>query len=218
MARKVRPITDLPGDLYAKVEKAVAESASHMIFGLQSAGPWWTGHFAQSWVVSSSPVQPTDSSRFKEDRDKQLPSQFNDRPNNNAVDCSPPSGSKARIYGGEGETPMAWLTDQMFYPTQTNKVPGRPEVLTRSLKNPIYIGNKASYAGFVINRPGATMPDTAGNPVTYEQHKKGTKGRKGHTLTSRDQNPNWIKVYLAHDGFVNNDINMGFQSAGFKTK
>ena len=189
-----------------------------MIFGLQSAGPWWTGHFAQSWVVSSSPVQPTDSSRFKEDRDKQLPSQFNDRPNNNAVDCSPPSGSKARIYGGEGETPMAWLTDQMFYPTQTNKVPGRPEVLTRSLKNPIYIGNKASYAGFAINKPGATMPDTAGNPVTYEQHKKGTKGRKGHTLTSRDQNPNWIKVYLGHDGFVNNDINMGFQSVGFKTK
>ena len=32
------------------------------------------------------------------------------------------------------------------------------------------------------------------------------------------ENPNWIKVYLAHDGFVNNDINMGFQSAGFKTK
>ena len=214
MARKVRPITDLPGDLYAKVEKAVAESASHMIFGLQSAGPWWTGHFAQSWVVSSSPVQPTDSSRFKEDRDKQLPSQFNDRPNNNAVDCNPPGSKAQRISGGDDGTPM----DQTFYPVQTNRVPGRPEVLTRSLKNPIYIGNKASYAGFVINRPGATMPDTAGNPVTYEQHKKGTKGRKGHTLTSRDQNPNWIKVYLAHDGFVNNDINMGFQSVGFKTK
>jgi len=214
MARKVRPITDLPGDLYAKVEKAVAESASHMIFGLQSAGPWWTGHFAQSWVVSSSPVQPTDSSRFKEDRDKQLPSQFNDRPNNNAVDCNPPGSKAQRISGGDDGTPM----DQTFYPVQTNRVPGRPEVLTRSLKNPIYIGNKASYAGFVINRPGATMPDTAGNPVTYEQHKKGTKGRRGHTLTSRDQNPNWIKVYLAHDGFVNNDINMGFQSVGFKTK
>tara|TARA_R100000700_G_scaffold37735_1_gene48212 strand:- start:36 stop:680 length:645 start_codon:yes stop_codon:yes gene_type:complete len=214
MARKVRPITDLPGDLYAKVEKAVAESASHMIFGLQSAGPWWTGHFAQSWVVSSSPVQPTDSSRFKEDRDKQLPSQFNDRPNNNAVDCNPPGSKAQRISGGDDGTPM----DQTFYPVQTNRVPGRPEVLTRSLKNPIYIGNKASYAGFVINRPGATMPDTAGNPVTYEQHKKGTKGRRGHTLTSRDNNPNWIKVYLAHDGFVNNDINMGFQSVGFKTK
>ena len=214
MARKVRPITDLPGDLYAKVEKAVAESASHMIFGLQSAGPWWTGHFAQSWVVSSSPVQPTDSSRFKEDRDKQLPSQFNDRPNNNAVDCNPPGSKAQRISGGDDGTPM----DQTFYPVQTNRVPGRPEVLTRSLKNPIYIGNKASYAGFVINRPGATMPDTAGNPVTYEQHKKGTKGRRGHTLTSRDNNPNWIKVYLAHDGFVNNDINMGFQSAGFRTK
>ena len=214
MARKVRPITDLPGDLYAKVEKAVAESASHMIFGLQSAGPWWTGHFAQSWVVSSSPVQPTDSSRFKEDRDKQLPSQFNDRPNNNAVDCNPPGSKAQRISGGDDGTPM----DQTFYPVQTNRVPGRPEVIRTSLSNIIYIGNKASYAGFAINRPGATMPDTAGNPVTYEQHKKGTKGRRGHTLTSRDQNPNWIKVYLAHDGFVNNDINMGFQSVGFKTK
>ena len=214
MARKVRPITDLPGDLYAKVEKAVAESASHMIFGLQSAGPWWTGHFAQSWVVSTSPVKPTDSSRFKEDRDKQLPSQFNDRPNNNAVDCNPPGSKSQRVSGGDGGTPM----DQTFYPVQTNRVPGRPEVIRTSLSNIIYIGNKASYAGFAINRPGATMPDTAGNPVTYEQHKKGTKGRKGHTLTSRDQNPNWITVYLAHDGFVNNDINMGFQSAGFKTK
>ena len=70
MARKVRPITQLPDDIKEKVETALAESASHMIFGLQSAGPWWTGHFAQSWVVSTSPVQPTDSSRFKEDRDK----------------------------------------------------------------------------------------------------------------------------------------------------
>lgn len=214
MARKVRPITDLPSDIKEKVEIALAESASHMIFGLQSAGPWWTGHFAQSWVVSSSPVQPTDSSRFKEDRDKQLPSQFNDRPNNNAVDCNPPGSKAQRISGGDGGTPM----DQTFYPVQTNRVPGRPEVIRTSLSNIIYIGNKASYAGFAINRPGATMPDTAGNPVTYEQHKKGTKGRRGHTLTSRDNNPNWIKVYLAHDGFVNNDINMGFQSAGFRTK
>ena len=214
MAKKVRPITQLPDDIKEKVETALAESASHMIFGLQSAGPWWTGHFAQSWVVSTSPVQPTDSSRFKEDRDKQLPSQFNDRPNNNAVDCNPPGSKAQRISGGDGGTPM----DQTFYPVQTGRVPGRPSVIKTSLSNIIYIGNKASYAGFAINRPGATMPDTARNPVTYEQHKKGTKGRKGHTLTSRDQNPNWIKVYLAHDGFVNNDINMGFQSAGFKTK
>ena len=214
MAKKVRPITQLPDDLKEKVETALAESASHMVFGLQSAGPWWTGHFAQSWVVSTSPVQPTDSSRFKEDRDKQLPSQFNDRPNNNAVDCNPPGSKSQRISGGDGGTPM----DQTFYPVQTGRVPGRPSVIKTSLSNIIYIGNKASYAGFAINRPGATMPDTAGNPVTYAQHKKGTKGRKGHTLTSRDQNPNWIKVYLAHDGFVNNDINMGFQSAGFKTK
>ena len=214
MAKKVRPITQLPDDIKEKVETALAESASHMIFGLQSAGPWWTGHFAQSWVVSTSPVQPTDSSRFKEDRDKQLPSQFNDRPNNNAVDCNPPGSKAQRISGGDGGIAM----DQTFYPVQTGRVPGRPSVIKTSLSNIIYIGNKASYAGFAINRPGATMPDTAGNPVTYEQHKKGTKGRKGHTLTSRDQNPNWIKVYLAHDGFVNNDINMGFQSAGFKTK
>lgn len=214
MAKKVRPITQLPDDIKEKVETALAESASHMIFGLQSAGPWWTGHFAQSWVVSTSPVQPTDSSRFKEDRDKQLPSQFNDRPNNNAVDCNPPGSKAQRISGGDGGIAM----DQTFYPVQTGRVPGRPSVIKTSLSNIIYIGNKASYAGFAINRPGATMPDTAGNPVTYEQHKRGTKGRKGHTLTSRDQNPNWIKVYLAHDGFVNNDINMGFQSAGFKTK
>ena len=102
MGKRVRPITQLPDDIKEKVEVALAESASHMIFGLQSAGPWWTGHFAQSWVVSTSPVQPTDSSRFKEDRDKQLPSQFNDRPNNNAVDCNPPGSKAQRVSGGDG--------------------------------------------------------------------------------------------------------------------
>ena len=39
MAKKVRPITQLPDDIKEKVETALAESASHMIFGLQSAGP-----------------------------------------------------------------------------------------------------------------------------------------------------------------------------------
>ena len=54
------------------------------------------------------------------------------------------------------------------------------------------------------------MPDTQGNPVTYEQH------GKRHQLTSRDRNPNWYKVYTEHNAFLKTDITKGFFSAGFK--
>ena len=55
------------------------------------------------------------------------------------------------------------------------------------------------------------MPDTQGNPVTYEEH------GKEHKLSSRDRNPNWYKVYTEHNQFLKSDITKGFLSAGFKT-
>ena len=210
MAKRIRPITQLPDDLREIVETARSNAASRIVYGLQSDGPWWSGHFAKSWKVSTNPVKPT-KDKTRERKDQQLPSQFNDRENNNEVQCSPPSSRAQRTTGGAGEAPMTWFMDTIEYPGKTGRVPGLPDIPAIGLNSHIYIGNEAKYAGFAVNRPNATMPDTQGNPVTYEQH------GKRHQLSSRDRNPNWYKVYTEHNAFLKNDITKGFISAGFKT-
>ena len=210
MAKKRRPITQLPDDLRALAEAARSNAAARIVYGLQSDGPWWSGHFAQSWRISTSPVKPV-RDKTRESKDQQLPSQFNDRANNNEIQCSPPSNKSQRTKGGAGETPMTWAMDIIEYPGKTGRVPGLPEVPPVGLENSIYIGNEAKYAGFAVNSPNATMPDAQGNPVTYKQH------GKRHQLTSRDRNPNWYKIYTEHNAFLKNDITKGFLSIGFKT-
>ena len=59
MARKRRPITQLPDDLRQIAEVARSNAAARIVYGLQSDGPWWSGHFAQSWKISTNPVRPT---------------------------------------------------------------------------------------------------------------------------------------------------------------
>ena len=204
-SRRRRPITQLPDDLKQIVEIARSNAASRIVYGLQSDGPWWSGHFAQSWRVSTSPVKPT-SDKTRERKDQQLPSQFNDRANNNEIQCSPPSSKAQRTTGGAG-TPM----EVVEYPGKTGRVPGLPDVPPVGLGNDVYIGNEAKYAGFAVNRPNATMPNIQGNPVTYEEH------GKEHKLSSKDRNPNWYKVYTEHNEFLKTDITKGFLSAGFKT-
>ena len=203
MGKRVRPISQLPDDLREIVETARSNAASRIVYGLQSDGPWWSGHFAKSWKVSTNPVKPTQD-KTRERKDQQLPSQFNDRENNNEVQCSPPSSKAQRTTGGAG-------MGTVEYPGKMGRVPGLPEVPPIALNSHIYIGNEAKYAGFAVNRPNATMPDTQGNPVTYEEH------GKEHKLSSRDRNPNWYKVYTEHNAFLKNDITKGFISAGFKT-
>lgn len=204
-SRRRRPITQLPDDLKQIAEIARSNAASRIVYGLQSDGPWWSGHFAQSWRVSTSPVKPT-RDKTRERKDQQLPSQFNDRANNNEIQCSPPSSKAQRTTGGAG-TPM----EVVEYPGKTGRVPGLPDVPPVGLGNDVYIGNEAKYAGFAVNRPNATMPDIQGNPVTYEEH------GKEHKLSSKDRNPNWYKVYTEHNEFLKTDITKGFLSAGFKT-
>ena len=63
-------------------------------------------------------------------------------------------------------------TPYFMIPWRTQRVFINARVPTAKMGQDLYVGNRAKYAGFAINRPGATMPDTAGNPVTYEQHKK----------------------------------------------
>ena len=78
-----------------------------------------------------------------------------------------------------------------------------------TLKQDLYIGNRAKYAGFAINAPGQTRPGIDGEPVTYEKH-----GQQGFKLTAR-KGPNWYNIYTL-GGFINQDITKGFKTVGFK--
>ena len=76
-----------------------------------------------------------------------------------------------------------------------------------TLKQDLYIGNRAKYAGFAINAPGQTRPGISGQEVTYAQHGRQFK------LTARG--PNWYNIYTK-GGFINKDIAMAFKKVGFK--
>ena len=126
------------------------------IMDLQSDGPWWSGHFAKSWKVSTSPVKPTDSSRFKEERerkDQQLPSQFNDRANNNEVQCNSSEVVKhkeQRVEHG-GSTYGLDFMDTVEYPGKMGRVPGLPSdipAIGSKQSHIIYIGNEAIICWF----------------------------------------------------------------------
>tara|TARA_Y100001938_G_scaffold22085_1_gene28519 strand:- start:72 stop:716 length:645 start_codon:yes stop_codon:yes gene_type:complete len=55
MPRK-KTLNSLARDIEKSVEQARTEASKEIIHTLQQKGPWWTGSFAKSWVVSSAPV------------------------------------------------------------------------------------------------------------------------------------------------------------------
>ena len=55
----VKDIRHLPRDLRKLVTEARAEAAAEIHESLQNRSPYWTGTFAESWVVSKSEVQAT---------------------------------------------------------------------------------------------------------------------------------------------------------------
>lgn len=75
------------------------------------------------------------------------------------------------------------------------------------IKNPMYVGNSTSYAGFAVNNPNATVPRRGGGTATYEQH----KNRDGFQLTSENQNPDWYKVYTQSGGVLG-DLDKAFKA------
>ena len=77
-----------------------------------------------------------------------------------------------------------------------------------TLKQDLYIGNRAKYAGFAINAPGQTLPNFKNQQVTYAQHFSAST-----SPTARG--PNWYVVYTK-GGFINKDIAMAFKKVGFK--
>lgn len=55
MPRK-KTLNSLAQDIERAVQQARTEAAKEIVVTLQDRGPWWTGSFAKSWVVSTGPV------------------------------------------------------------------------------------------------------------------------------------------------------------------
>tara|TARA_R100001463_G_scaffold42930_1_gene89783 strand:+ start:832 stop:1383 length:552 start_codon:yes stop_codon:yes gene_type:complete len=100
-------------------------------------------------------------------------------------------------------------------PKREERVPKYKSFSPKPLGTSIFIGNAISYAGFVINRPGATMRDEAGRPVTYKGH---LHGKMPHTSTAEvpfSAKYNWFNIYLKHPTFMQKDFDKGFTKSGF---
>jgi len=167
-----KDISQLANDLEQDMIRLRGKVASAMVQDLQAAGPWWTGHFATSWKISETPVQPVKESR-----------------------------KRAQIGEGDIEGYDASLLEVMEDPDYTGSVYDQIRV-TRSLpkrKRPkkvplekdLYVGNEAEYAGFAINNPGATAPVGEAGGITYYEHSQIVD-----EITPPSKNPDWYKVYM----------------------
>lgn len=184
-----RDIKFLAQDLKIDLEEAISTAASEIHYSLQYVSPWWTGSFNTAWEIDDQPISP----------------------------------SLKRVISGGGSTlaPKTFISEtnnprelDLLYPPRTNrKAPTRLGHLTK-LGRSIYIGNMMDYAGFVVNKKGATMPDLAGEPIEYGEH-----ARNVNQITPRPPSPDWFWIYLQHGRgkFLLKDIDKGFKKAGFYT-
>ena len=94
-------------------------------------------------------------------------------------------------------------------PRPTSKV----SALVIGIDSPLYIGNSIAYAGFAINNPNAKVrrPEYGNVAVTYRQHKEGTEQTPEFNLTSKNQDPDWYKVYTQSGGLFG-DLDKAFKA------
>jgi hypothetical protein len=98
--------------------------------------------------------------------------------------------------------------DYYMMPKPTARQIKNARVPNVTLRQDLYIGNRAKYAGFAINAPGQTLPNFKNQQVTYAEHFSAST-----SPTARG--PNWYVVYTK-GGFINKDIAMAFKKVGFK--
>ena len=189
-----KDISHLTKDLEQNMIALKSKVASAMVQDLQERGPWWTGHFATSWKISETPVQPVKKSRKREEIDK------------------------GNIQGYDA--PLHWLdedeagvgTGSVYDQIRTNRVlPNRKSAKKVPLEKPLYVGNEAEYAGFAVNNPGATAPVGSPNGITYSEHAGIVR-----QITPPSGSPDWYKIYLQNQQF-NEAILLGL-SETFKGK
>ena len=189
-----KDISHLTKDLEQNMIALKSKVASAMVQDLQERGPWWTGHFATSWKISETPVQPVKKSRKREEIDKE------------------------NVQGYDA--PLHWLdedeagvgTGSVYDQIRTNRVlPNRKRAKKVPLEKPLYVGNEAEYAGFAVNNPGATAPVGSPNGITYSEHAGIVR-----QITPPSGSPDWYKLYLQNQQF-NEAILLGL-SETFKGK
>ena len=168
-----KDISHLTADLEQDMIRLRGKVASIMVQDLQAAGPWWTGHFATSWKISETPVEPIKKSSAR----KQIAAGKIQEADPDLLD-----------FLGDPDQPVGSVYDQIRV---TRSLPKRKRPKKVSLEKDLYVGNEAEYAGFAVNNPGATAPVGEVGGITYYEHSQIVD-----EITPPSKNPDWYKVYM----------------------
>ena len=172
-----KDISQLSKDLEQDMIRLRGKVASRMVQDLQAAGPWWTGHFATSWEISGTPVEPVTKSKKRQKIDEGKIEGYD--------------ASLLEVMSDPDYTGSAY--DQI---KTTRRLPKRKRPKKIPLEKDMYIGNEAEYAGFAVNNPGATAPVGDPNGVTYSEHEQIVDA-----ITPPSQMPDWYKIYMGNEEF-----------------
>ena len=172
-----KDISQLSKDLEQDMIRLRGKVASRMVQDLQAAGPWWTGHFATSWKISETPVEPVTKSKKRQKIDEGKIEGYD--------------ASLLEVMSDPDYTGSAY--DQI---KTTRRLPKRKRPKKIPLEKDMYIGNEAEYAGFAVNNPGATAPVGDPNGVTYSEHEQIVD-----VITPPSQMPDWYKIYMGNEEF-----------------
>ena len=167
----VKDIRHLPRDIRKLVTEARAEAAAEIHESLQNRSPYWTGTFAESWVVSPTEVQAT----------KPRMGELNE------------DGARDSL-----ERPPSLIFRQI---SQESKR------VYQALTSPVFIGNQADYAAFVINKKKHPEDGTMYKDL-FDM---------GANTTPRPNVPNWYDVYTQSKEIFK-DIDKGIKVKGFLGK
>ena len=168
-----KDISQLSKDLEQDMIRLRGKVASAMVQDLQAAGPWWTGHFATSWKISETPVDPVKKSSAR----KQIEA-------GKIQDADP----DLLDFLGDPDQPVGSVYDQIRV---TRSLPKRKRPKKVSLDKDLYVGNEAEYAGFAVNNPGATAPVGKAGGRTYSEHSE-----RVDEITPPSKDPDWYKIYM----------------------
>jgi|TARA_Y100000289_G_scaffold63636_1_gene74408 hypothetical protein len=172
-----KDISQLSKDLEQDMIRLRGKVASRMVQDLQAAGPWWTGHFATSWKISETPVEPVTKSKKRQEIDQGKIEGYD--------------ASLLEVMSNPDYTGSVY--DQI---KTTRRLPKRKRPKKIPLEKDMYVGNEAEYAGFAVNNPGATAPVGDPNGVTYSEHEQIVDA-----ITPPSQMPDWYKIYMGNEEF-----------------